>query len=65
MICLDEKSKQLLADSRRTLPLLPGKTAVQDYEYVRKGTRNIFVAVEPKSQLSLANGKIGLEEIHS
>ncbi len=65
VICLDEKSKQLLADSRRTLPLLPGKTAVQDYEYVRKGTRNIFVAVEPKSQLSLANGKIGLEEIHS
>ena len=48
MICLDEKSKQLLADSRRSLPLLPGKTAVQDYEYVRKGTRNIFVVVEPK-----------------
>jgi len=48
VICLDEKSKQLLADSRRSLPLLPGKTAVQDYEYVRKGTRNIFVAVEPK-----------------
>jgi DDE superfamily endonuclease len=48
VICLDEKSKQLLADSRRSLPVLPGKTAVQDYEYVRKGTRNIFVAVEPK-----------------
>lgn len=48
VICLDEKSKQLLADSRRFLPLLPGKTAIQDYEYVRKGTRNIFVAVEPK-----------------
>ena len=25
VICLDEKSKQLLADSRRTLPLLPEK----------------------------------------
>ena len=48
VICLDEKSKQLLADSRPSLPCLPGKTAVQDYEYVRKGTRNIFVAVEPK-----------------
>ena len=48
VICLDEKSKQLLADSRPSLPRLPGKTAVQDYEYVRKGTRNIFVAVEPK-----------------
>jgi len=48
VICLDEKSKQLLGDSRPSLPAGPGKTAVQDYEYVRKGTRNIFVAVEPK-----------------
>lgn len=48
VICLDEKSKQLLADSRAPLPAVPGKTACQDYEYVRKGTCNIFVAVEPK-----------------
>jgi hypothetical protein len=47
VICLDEKSKQLLADSRPSLPTVPGKSAIQDYEYVRKGTANIFVAVEP------------------
>lgn len=48
VVCLDEKSKQLLGDSRPSLPVRPGKTAVQDYEYVRNGTANIFVAVEPQ-----------------
>lgn len=47
VVCLDEKSKQLLEDSRPSLPTAPGKSAIQDYEYVRKGTANIFVAVEP------------------
>jgi hypothetical protein len=47
VVCLDEKSKQLLADSRPSLPTAPGRAAIQDYEYVRKGTANIFVAVEP------------------
>lgn len=49
VICMDEKSKQLLADSRPVLPAAPGRVAIQDYEYVRKGTANIFVAVEPKN----------------
>lgn len=44
---MDEKSKQLLRDSRPGLPTAPGKVAVRDYEYVREGTANIFVAVEP------------------
>ena len=47
VICLDEKSKQLLADSRPSLPTARGRRAIQDYEYVRKGTANIFVAVQP------------------
>ena len=48
VVCLDEKSKQLLEDSRKGRSPMPGKTALRDYEYVRHGTRNIFVAVEPK-----------------
>lgn len=47
VVCQDEKSKQLLGDSRPSLPTVPGKSAIQDYEYVRNGTANIFVAVEP------------------
>lgn len=48
VVCMDEKSKQLLADSRSPMGIAPGKIAIRDYEYVRKGTANIFVAVEAK-----------------
>ena len=48
VICLDEKSKQVLKDSRAPLPMKPGWPVRQDYEYVRAGTCNLFVAVEPK-----------------
>ena len=48
VICIDEKSKQLLRDSRAPLIRKPGVPAKYDYEYVRAGTCNVFVAVEPK-----------------
>ena len=48
IICIDEKSKQLLKNSRKPLPMRPGMATRQDYEYVRTGTCNLFVAVEPK-----------------
>jgi len=49
VVCLDEKSKQLLAQTRRPLPAGPGQIAKEDYEYRRAGTRNLFVAVEPRA----------------
>jgi hypothetical protein len=49
VICVDEKSVQLLADSRAPVPMRPGRLRKQDYEYVRRGTVNLFVAVEPKA----------------
>jgi len=48
VVCLDEKSKQLLRDTREPLPIKPGALAKYDYEYARGGTCNLFVAVEPK-----------------
>jgi len=48
VICIDEKSKQLIRDSRVPLAMKPGMPARYDYEYVRAGTCNVFVAVEPK-----------------
>ncbi len=48
VICIDEKSKQLIRDSRTSLPMKGGAPAKLDYEYVRNGTCNIFVAVEPR-----------------
>lgn len=50
VVCIDEKSKQLLKDMRTPLPLKPGVLAKQDYEYKRAGTCNLFVAVEPKGE---------------
>lgn len=48
VVCFDEKSKQLLEDSRTPIPMKPGSMMKYDYEYRRHGTCNIFVAVEPK-----------------
>ena len=47
VVCVDEKSKQVVRASRPELAARPGQCAKQDYEYVRGGTRNIFMAVEP------------------
>ena len=49
VVCFDEKSKQLLEDSRTPIPMKPGSFMKYDYEYRRHGTCNIFVAVEPKA----------------
>ena len=48
VLCFDEKSKQLLADTRSAIPTKPNKPRRQDYEYKRNGTRNLFITVEPK-----------------
>src|SRR4051812_6504173 len=47
VICIDEKSFQLLTSKRKALPLGFGKAKREDYEYQRQGTANAFVAVEP------------------
>jgi hypothetical protein len=48
VLCFDEKSKQLLKDTRPVKHTKEGKPRRRDYEYERNGTRNIFVTVEPK-----------------
>jgi hypothetical protein len=48
VICVDEKSKQLLGEKRKPIAQKPGSPLKYDYEYTRNGTRNIFVAIEPK-----------------
>ena len=49
VICIDEKSLQLLGHSREPLPMTEPGPVKQDYEYTRNGTTNLFVAVEPKA----------------
>lgn len=49
VVCVDEKSLQLIGHGRTPLPMALGVIAKDDYEYVRRGTSNLFVAVEPKA----------------
>ena len=49
VVCLDEKPVTLHADVRPPSPAKPGREARQDSEYERRGTANVFCAVEPKA----------------
>lgn len=49
VVNLDEKPKQLLGEKRTAIPMKPGQPEKYDYEYVRNGTANIFMAVEFKA----------------
>jgi DDE superfamily endonuclease len=49
VVCLDEKPITLHADVRPASPAAPGREARQDNEYERRGTANVFCAVEPKA----------------
>ncbi len=53
LVCMDEKSKQLIEDSRQPIKAKPGKLEKYDYEYKRKGTCNIFVALAPKAGIRI------------
>jgi hypothetical protein len=47
LVCLDETSKQLLAETRVPIPMKPGRAARCDYEYERNGTANLFMMFAP------------------
>ena len=47
VVCFDEASKQLLKETRRSIPAAPGRPVTTDYEYERNGTANMFMMFEP------------------
>ena len=47
LVCLDEVSKQLVAETRIPIPMKPGRLTCHDYEYRRNGTANLFMAFAP------------------
>ena len=47
VVCFDELSKQLVAETRAPLPAEPGRPERFDYEYERRGTANLFLACQP------------------
>lgn len=49
VVCFDELPYQLVDDSRPPLPRTPGVPVRDDYEYVRRGTCNLFGCFEPRA----------------
>jgi DDE superfamily endonuclease len=47
VVCLDETSKQLIAETRVPIPARPGQPRRVDYEYQRNGTANLFMLFAP------------------
>ena len=47
LVCLDETSKQLIAETRAPIPARPGQPARHDYEYERNGVANLFMIFAP------------------
>jgi hypothetical protein len=47
VVCLDETSKQLIAETRQPVPAKPRRPARIDYEYERNGTANLFMLFAP------------------
>jgi len=47
VVCMDESPKQLIEDGQPSKAIKPGQEARVDYEYIRHGVVNIFMANEP------------------
>ena len=47
VVCLDETTKQLIAETRVPIAAKPGQPARHDYEYQRNGTANLFMMFAP------------------
>ena len=47
VVCMDEKPKQLIKETRTPVPCARGRPERVDYEYERNGTASVFLFVDP------------------
>jgi len=47
LVCMDETSRQLVRETRRTIPIEAARPERYDYEYERNGVCNLFMFFEP------------------
>lgn len=47
LVCFDESPEQLVSETRKALPMQPGKPERYDYEYHREGVANLFMFCAP------------------
>jgi DDE superfamily endonuclease len=68
LVCLDEASKQLLADTRSPIPMKPGQPERGDYEYKRNGTANLFMMFAPLDgwrHIEITNRRTAIDYAHA
>jgi len=67
LVCLDEVSKQLLAETRVPIPMKPGRMVRADYEYQRHGTNNLFMVFAPlegQRHVTVTNRRTAIDYAH-
>jgi hypothetical protein len=67
LVCLDEVSKQLVAEVRTPIPMKPGRPACHDYECRRNGTANLFMAFAPlegRRHVKVTNRRTSIDYAH-
>ena len=47
VVCMDESPKQLISSTKTIVLMKKGQEQREDYEYIRHGVVNIFMANEP------------------
>src|SRR5262249_43946802 len=47
LVCFDETSKQMVAETHEPIPAKPGRKAGTDYGYPRNGVANLFMIFAP------------------
>jgi hypothetical protein len=57
VICFDERPCQLIGDVIVPIPIKPGSSKKEHYEYIRNGTCCIFLAFEPRAGKRLTSVK--------
>jgi hypothetical protein len=67
VVCLDEASPPLVADTRVPIPAAPGKLARSDAEYERTGTAHLFMVCEPLAgprQVTVTDRRTAIDVAH-
>jgi hypothetical protein len=67
LICLDETSRQVLAETRAPQSVAPGRPARHDPEYARQGVVNVFLVCAPRQgwrQVRISNQRTRIDWAH-
>ena len=65
IVCMDESSKQLVAEVHEPIAAAPGRGQIIDHEYVRHGVATLIAEVEPLAGRSPSFSRTTGNPLHS